>query len=417
MRKLLYIVMFIWSSSYGLLWIDQIALAKEPLIDKWGSYYQIYDLGSGRKEAIVSNALLNYHDGTNWRPLSAISDTIAFPEGKIVSSEAQEVKLFDLPHGTTVTVNPKSNIAQLFDSQGNVIKTYRDPRISSASTVMNTSTKNIDVASFTEHDNAFWFALPRDISFSGLVKIYDDTTTTPIGIDTFIDSNLPDNNYDGSPLDLQNTSNNVAEHILLRFTLPTIEDVTISDARLDLYCSNVYVAGDDTNVEVHSITQPSWVENQATWNIYATGNSWASAGGDYSATVIDAKVANTVAATSWNYWYLMGASADNPLTLEMGDTVNLLLKGSVEQNSTNHYQYRFGSQESGTAPILTLTYSETETSTPAATVTTTPSETLEYFWNNYDNFLITFGAFLLALVIIRQLIVLTSTVWKWYHRL
>jgi hypothetical protein len=75
-----------------------------------------------------------------------------------------------------------------------------------------------------------------------------------------------------------NTVNDINKAIL-RFTdLSNIPaSATITSATLYLYQSAN--SGDTYNVALHRVLQ-AWVESQATWNIYSTGNSWTTAGAD-----------------------------------------------------------------------------------------------------------------------------------------
>lgn len=57
-----------------------------------------------------------------------------------------------------------------------------------------------------------------------------------------------------------------------------------------LYEYGDYLGTEDTiEVSLRKITQ-AWVEGEATWNVYSSGNNWVSAGGDFSATKEDGNI-------------------------------------------------------------------------------------------------------------------------------
>jgi hypothetical protein len=160
------------------------------------------------------------------------------------------------------------------------------------------------------------------------------------------------NNNDGSAqfYYIENTGSRV-RRILMDWTLPAGSGVIL---KIEL---NLYFGGDGNlegkSLTIHELTQ-AFVEAEATWNIYSTGNSWASAGGDYSATVIDTSV--VPAATNFTTFVLQGTGAENPLSLNWGDTVDLLIKG----NESVVQQGYFRSKEWGTAnqrPYILITFS------------------------------------------------------------
>lgn len=163
---------------------------------------------------------------------------------------------------------------------------------------------------------------------------------------------------------------NSAERLrsLLHFTLPanpggaTITQVTLNLTKQ----TNLTATG---TVNAHAITQTSWTEGTGngsatgdgvTWNTYNGSNNWSAAGGDYSATVIDA-VADPASVGQLLTLYLMGGSSDNPLTLNWGDDVHILLKQATETGGTDTGGIYY-SKENGTAgnrPYLEITYSTT----------------------------------------------------------
>lgn len=142
---------------------------------------------------------------------------------------------------------------------------------------------------------------------------------------------------------------------LIQWTLPSGTG-TISKIELKLY--NGVGAGTVTSVDVHELTR-TFTESQVTWNIYSTGNSWTTAGGDYNASIIDSSTSNPN--NTWIALVIQGTGATNPLSLDWEDTVGFILKGTPDSGD-NYVDYN--SKENGSNnPYLEITYS-TETFTP-----------------------------------------------------
>lgn len=67
-------------------------------------------------------------------------------------------------------------------------------------------------------------------------------------------------------------------HTLFLFDISSVTGTIVSaDLQLELVGGTATGEG----VLINRLTQ-AWVESQATWNVYSTGNNWAAAGGDYT---------------------------------------------------------------------------------------------------------------------------------------
>lgn len=64
-------------------------------------------------------------------------------------------------------------------------------------------------------------------------------------------------------------------HSFLHFDLSAFASITAANLELTAQSS-----GGSGPLYVDRLTQTAWVENQATWNVYSTGNNWAAPGGD-----------------------------------------------------------------------------------------------------------------------------------------
>jgi len=116
---------------------------------------------------------------------------------------------------------------------------------------------------------------------------------------------------------------NSDDHALIKFDLSSIPvGATINSASLDLYFEDSSSSG-STNVHVYRLTQ-DWIPSTATWEIYDTGLSWTSLGGDFDPLVQDSVsvtsgvfgyknwnvtslVSEWVAGTHPNYGFLLNA--------------------------------------------------------------------------------------------------------------
>lgn len=143
---------------------------------------------------------------------------------------------------------------------------------------------------------------------------------------------------------------------LIHFTLPA-ESGTITAVKLYLYCFGQDGA---PSVEVHEPTRTNWTEAGANWNQYNGASSWTAAGGDFSATIVQALSPTTNQYNAWN----IGPGATNPITgLTWGSEVHLFLKGATEE--TTSLRAHFYSKENATnKPYIEITYTPPATFIP-----------------------------------------------------
>lgn len=179
----------------------------------------------------------------------------------------------------------------------------------------------------------------------------DTDTSSTNNKDTYLKEYSPDTNY-GSGSDMGIIGDDEARRInaIIHFTLSSGSG-TISDVKLKLYESTQTQSSD--TADVHELTQTGWVEDEATWNEYSSGNSWTSAGGDYNATIIDSTTIGD--GNGWKTWVLMGTGATNPLTLDWSDNIHLLLK-TRNRLSPNCGAYVNSKEAASNKPYLEITY-------------------------------------------------------------
>jgi hypothetical protein len=118
-----------------------------------------------------------------------------------------------------------------------------------------------------------------------LIPSADATLTViqPSNADTYIAEAIPDTNYGADDYLMISPFLNARLRALVRFDLSSIPSgSTVNVAHLSLYYYQ-YWHNDPANrvLDAYRVTK-DWAETQATWNIYKTGNSWATAGGDYT---------------------------------------------------------------------------------------------------------------------------------------
>jgi len=120
--------------------------------------------------------------------------------------------------------------------------------------------------------------------------------------------------------------------ITFGFTLPIL-DGTIDQVNLFLYNHTTL---QNHTINVHESTKD--FTESATWNTYNGTNNWTTAGGDYSATIIDSVNMTNAVTNYWVEFGIIGTSSVNSLTKNWGDKIYLILKHSTEGGV---YQYSF----------------------------------------------------------------------------
>jgi len=95
------------------------------------------------------------------------------------------------------------------------------------------------------------------------------------GLDTFIYSVSPTTNF-GTDTVLNVTTSANPLHTLIK--CPNFS--WIPNREVTSFYLHLYTATSTTNsdISIYKLLR-NWVENQATWNVYSTGNSWTTAGG------------------------------------------------------------------------------------------------------------------------------------------
>ena len=198
------------------------------------------------------------------------------------------------------------------------------------------------------------------------------------GTDTRITSSTPDTNS-GTVAYLHIGEDNTSSSIrrtLITFDLSSIPaDATINSATLSLW-QEADLSDNNRTLRVYR-SKRAWVETQATWNIYSTGNSWQTAGGfganDTEQTDIGSRAFTSTEANGEKQWTLT-ASAIQEMVAGTFANNGFMVKADTETNDL----YRFWSSDYTTAaerPKLVIDYTTGATNTPTATDTATNTAT------------------------------------------
>lgn len=197
------------------------------------------------------------------------------------------------------------------------------------------------------------------------------------GIDVPIRSDTPTTNYNTTTVFNIGEANSAAQvgRALIKFDLSSIPaNATINSATLSLWTT----ADLSDNARTFRIyrTLRNWVESQATWNIFSTGNNWGTAGGfnasDSEQTDIGSRAFTASEANGEKQWTLT-ASAIQEMVAGTFANNGFIVKADTENND----MYQFATSDNATAgnrPKLVIDYSEA-TNTPTATATFTATNT------------------------------------------
>jgi len=167
-----------------------------------------------------------------------------------------------------------------------------------------------------------YFTLIATILFSPVLVFADTDTSSTVLQEARIISNFAMSNFSNSL-----TAGNFGgsdRRALISFQLPDI-DGTITDITLHIYSGGGEIRSGGVNT-VYQLTQPSWVENQVTWNVYSTGNDWSTPGGDYDTSPLDTSPNTTgLGATTFSY-DILGGSAINDANIDFNEQLDLIIR-------------------------------------------------------------------------------------------
>ena len=136
---------------------------------------------------------------------------------------------------------------------------------------------------------------------------------------------------------------------VMRFDISAIPGgSSISDAQLYLYFHAKYNT-DAMEITSHACSQDAWVEMEATWNIYSTGNNWGTAGGDFAEAYSDLETL-----TNSYDWYSWDVTSIISADLVSGES-NIFLVALSAQGSVGYKTFH-STEYASLQPYLDITY-------------------------------------------------------------
>lgn len=182
------------------------------------------------------------------------------------------------------------------------------------------------------------------------------TVTLNPTADAPIRSNSPTSNFGNDNLVVGelNDQTGYVRRSLLRFDIPLVSNAIVQSATLRLYQNTDY-SSNARDFRVYRLLR-AWVENQVTWNVYSTGNSWQTAGGfganDCEQTAIGTRTMSASEATGYKEWALDTAAIQGMMR---GTFTNngFLVKADTEANDAYEYNSR---EDASNKPELVIVY-------------------------------------------------------------
>ena len=191
------------------------------------------------------------------------------------------------------------------------------------------------------------------------------TTIQPCDIDTYISSNAATSNYGGSDEIQAGYYNPIIRRGLIKFDLSSIPSAEVCDSAVLSLWIKRDLATSEMTFSIHRLLL-NWVEAQATYNIYSTGNSWPDSGG-YGSSCIDMTAmgeSGTIVGTS----AIDSALIDTEIQITITNTSEMkkmydgtytnygwLLKGTVESDLKMWGFHSSEASTSGYRPKLVVT--------------------------------------------------------------
>ena len=207
--------------------------------------------------------------------------------------------------------------------------------------------------------------------------------------DTLLMEYSPTTNFGSSQLFTTGVSANKKNRAVLEFDGTTISGKGIDSAILSLYGYYVITGAETHTIECFKMTQPTWVEAQATWNIYKTSNNWTTAGGDYVTT---APAGSTSAAPPiGGGWITFDISAIVQDAADLAINILLLIKDNNETTDATGINYRSKEYvaDATKIPKLEITYgtiaNKTLSDTVSSVTETISKETTTYPYQVSNN--------------------------------
>lgn len=177
------------------------------------------------------------------------------------------------------------------------------------------------------------------------------------GLDVFLHKHYPTNNYGALSVLVVGEDNTRVDYVtrtLIKFDLSGLPAAAIiSSAVLSLWC----VTDKSSNNRTFRVYRQkrAWVELQATWNVFSTGNNWQTAGGFGAddCEQVDIGSRNFTSTEGLEAWKEFALTPTTKAGLDLGN--GWLIKADTESNDL----YEFASSDEGVAaehPKLVIEY-------------------------------------------------------------
>ena len=351
-----------------------------------------YDIGIGKRRAVISGNIIHYKDNyTNkseqWKDID-----LTIIDGKVTAAPYEltidgkkltfrdkktgEISTLELlsvfPPGLKFEIKPFNQGV----SFQHILPTDKDPfeaqfRIEGKALLR---TRAFDDAGELELETSFVDSiLTEKLSkvkgketgqtrvVKGDIRIDPTLTVQPSAKDTQLESEHPTTNYGTESRFNIRDYVNKTRRSLLEFDISGLPSgATINSASLQLYYWAWEWLADPSGKTVwaYKLTRTDWVEAQATWNIYKTGSSWTSSGGDYVTSSPAGGSTTFPADFGWMTWNVLAIVQD-----AYGSSIaaEFLMKFATEGLSANHSLPNFYSNDytddTDLCPKLVIVYS------------------------------------------------------------
>lgn len=183
------------------------------------------------------------------------------------------------------------------------------------------------------------------------------TQTLSPSIDTYIGSDATSTNYGSATILRIGESNNTTatRRSLLKFAPTIVPNAVVTASTLSLYAITDYSSNART-LRIFRLKR-DWVVNQATWNIYSTGNNWQTAGGfganDCEQTDIGS--INLSASEAVNAYKNISLNLAESQEILRGTWTNYGFLAKVDTEANDMYDYN-SNDAANNKPVWTLTY-------------------------------------------------------------
>jgi hypothetical protein len=193
------------------------------------------------------------------------------------------------------------------------------------------------------------------------IRIDPTVTIQPTGKDNFLSGYLKTTNYSTLTTVSVLSWAEGSYRPILEFTHSIPINASITSAVLSLSYSEIaYLAADPVGRTywAYRLTRTDWVEGQSTWNIYKTGSSWTTVGGDYTTT--DGASVVMPNATGLPKWVNWTVTAQVQTAVTAGTPIEFLLRDGTEGGVATGAAFFSKEYTTDTTlcPKLVVTYSE-----------------------------------------------------------